>query len=53
MAMMDAKRQLLVLKRDHCLNEQIDKSDLMFLINIAWNKLFTRVDKNKRPITDR
>ena len=32
------KRKLLVLKREHCLKESIDKSRLMLLINITWNK---------------
>ena len=35
------------------MNEIIDKSDLMLLINIVWNKLFARVDKNRRAIADR
>ena len=35
------------------LNESIDKSDLTLLIDITLNKLFTRVDKNRRAITDR
>ena len=52
-AMTDEKRKLLVLKREHYLNESIDKSDLMLLINIMWNKSFVRVDKNKRAIVDR
>ena len=38
MAMIDAKRKLLDLKRQSCMNETIDKGDLMLLINIAWNK---------------
>ena len=53
MTIIDAKRKLLVLKREHCLNESIDKSDLMLLINIAWNQSFIRVDKNMRDITDK
>ena len=35
------------------MNETIDKSYLMLLINIAWNKSFSRVDKNRRDIADR
>ena len=53
MAMIDAKRKLLDLKRQSCMNETIDKSDLMLLINIVWNKSFARVDKNRRLIVDR
>ena len=53
MAMIDIRCHLLVLKREHCLNESIDKCGLILLINIAWNKLFARVDKNRRYITDR
>ena len=53
MAMIDAKRKLLDLKRKSCMNETIDKNDLMLLINIAWNKSFARVDKNRRAIVDR
>ena len=53
MVMIDAKRKLLDLKRMHCLREKIDKSDLMLLINIAWNKLFARIDKNRKAIADR
>ena len=53
MAMTDAKRKLLNLKRKHCLKETIDKTDLMLLINIAWNKSFARIDKNRKAIADR
>jgi len=53
MAMTDVKRKLLDLKRQSCMNETIDTNDLMMLINIAWNKSFARVDKNKRAIADR
>ena len=53
MTMIDAKRKLLDLKRQSCMNETIDKNDLMLLINIAWNKSFARVDKNRRAIADR
>ena len=53
MAMSDAKRKLLNLKRSHCLKVTINKSDLMLLINIAWNKPFARVDENRKAITDR
>ena len=53
MAMTDAKRKLLDLKRKSCMDETIDKNDLMLLINIAWNKSFARVDKNRRAIADR
>ena len=53
MAMTDAKRKLLDLKRKFCMNATIDKNDLMLLINIAWNKSFARVDKNRRAIADR
>ena len=35
------------------MNETIDKSYLMLLINITWNKSFSRVDKNRRAIADR
>ena len=48
MAMTDAKRKLLDLKRIHCLKETIDKSDLILLINIAWNKSFARISINQR-----
>ena len=48
MAMKDAKRELLFLKHEHYLNESIDKSNLMLLINIAWDKSYACVDKNKR-----
>ena len=40
------KRKLLDVKRSHCLKGPINKSELMLLINIVWNKSFTRVDKN-------
>ena len=53
MVMIDAKRKLLDLKRQSCINETIDKSELMVLINIAWNKSFARADKNRRVIADR
>ena len=53
MAITDVKCKLLDLKRIHCLKEIIDKSDLMLLINIVWNKLFACVGKNRRAITDR
>ena len=53
MTTIDSKRQLLVLKGAQCLNESIDKSDLMLLMNIAWNKSFARIDKNRRVIADR
>ena len=53
MAMTDAKRKLLGLKRKSCMNETIDKSDLMLLNNIAQNKSFTRVAKNRRAIVER
>ena len=53
MAMTDAKRKLLDLKRQFCMNETIHKGDLMLLINIAWHKLFARVDQNRRAIADR
>ena len=36
MTMIDTKRKILVLKREHCLNESVDKSDIILLINIAW-----------------
>ena len=39
MTVSDAKRKLLDVKRSHCLKETINKSDLMLLINIAWNIL--------------
>ena len=51
--MTNAKRKLLDLKRSYCLKETMDKSDLILLINIAWNKLFTRIDINKKDIADR
>ena len=51
--MTDTKCKLLDLKRQSCMNEIIDKSDLILLINIAWNKSFARVDKNRRAISDR
>ena len=53
MAMIDAKRKLLDLKRIHCFKETIDKSDLILLINIAWNKSFACIDKNRKTIADR
>ena len=53
MVMTDAKRKLLDLKRQSCMNKTIDKINLMLLINIAWNKLFARIDKNRRAIADR
>ena len=52
-AMIDAKRKLLDLKHQSCMNETIDKNDLILLINIAWNKSFARVDKNRRAIAGR
>ena len=45
--------KLLGLKRQSCMNETVDKGGLMLLINIAWNKSFARVDKNRRDIADR
>ena len=51
--MIDAKRKLLDLKRQSCMNETIDKSDLMLSINIAWNKSLFCVDKNRRAIANR
>ena len=53
MEMTDEKRKSLDLKRSYFLNETIDKSDLMLLINIAWNKSFARIDMNKKDIADR
>ena len=53
MTTVDSKRQLLVLKGAQCLNESIDKSDLMLLMNIAWTKSFARIDKNRIVIVDR
>ena len=53
MATTDAKRQFLDLKRQSCMNETIDKGDFMLLINIAWTKLFSCVDKNRKAIADR
>ena len=53
MAMTYAKRKLLDLKYQSYMNETIDKSDLILLINIAWDKSFVRVDKNRRAIIDR
>ena len=53
MAMTDAKRNLLDLKYQSCMTETIDKIDLMLLINIAWNRSFARVDKNRRAIVER
>ena len=49
--MTDTKRKLLGLNREHCLNELLD--DLMVLINITQNTLFSRVDKNRTVIADR
>ena len=51
--MTDTKGNLLFLKREYCWNESINKSDLMMLINIVFNKLFDRIDKNRRAIADR
>ena len=48
MTMTGANRKLLDLKRSHCLKETIDKSDLILLINIAWNKSFTSISMNQR-----
>ena len=53
MAMIDAKRKLLDLKRIHFFKEEIYKSDLILLINITWNKLFAHIDKNRKAIVDR
>ena len=51
--MIDTKYKLLDLKRSHCLKETIDKSELMLLLNILWNKSFNRIDRNEKAITDR
>ena len=51
--MINTKRKLLVLKHEHCLNDSIDKSDLILLINISQDELFVRVDKNRRDIIDK
>ena len=51
--MINTKGKLLFLKREYCWNELINKSDLMMLINIVWNKLFNRIDKNRRAIANR
>ena len=51
--MIDAKRKLLDLNSKHYLNESIEKSDFMVLINITWNKSFARSDKNRKAISDR
>ena len=48
MAMTYAKRKLLDLKYQSYMNETIDKSDLILLINIAWNKSFTSISMNQR-----
>ena len=53
MEMIDVKRKLLDLKRTQCLKETIDKSELMLLLNILWNKSFNRIDRNEKAITDR
>ena len=51
--MKDTKLKLLILTREHCVNESIVKSDLMMLINITWNKSFAGIDENRRCIADR
>ena len=51
--MINTKGKLLFLKREYCWNELINKNDLMMLINIVWNKLFDRIDKNRRAIANR
>ena len=51
-AMTDVKRKLLDLKRSYCLKETMDKSHVMLLINMAWNKSFTRIDMNKKAVVD-
>ena len=38
MVMIGIKRKLLGFKSSYCVKEIIDKSKLMLLINIAWNK---------------
>ena len=53
MVMIDAKRKLLDLKRQSCMNETIDKGDLLLLINTAWNKAFAHLDNIRRAIADR
>ena len=50
--MIDTKGNLLFLKREYYWNESINRSDLMMLINIVWNKLFDRIDKNRRDIAN-
>ena len=51
--MIDTKGNLLFLKREYYWNESINRSDLMMLINIVWNKLFDRIDENRRDIANR
>ena len=51
--MIDTKGNLLFLKHEYCLHESINKSGLMMLINIVWNKLFDRIDENRRDIANR
>ena len=54
MAMTKAKQDLLALKDSLGLqNEGIVDTDLMPLINQAWDKSFARVEKNKNAISDR
>ena len=52
MTIIDAKRKLLVLKREHCLNKSIKKR-LNIVEQYCYNKSFVRVDKNTRVIADR
>ena len=49
----EAKRKLLDLKRKHCLNETIDESYLILLINIILKKVFACIGQHKETITDR
>ena len=54
MAMTKAKQDLVALKDSLGLqNEGIVDTDLMPLINRAWDKSFARVEKNKNAISDR
>ena len=47
------KRKFFDLKRKHCLNERIDESYLILLINIILKKVFACIGQHKETITDR
>ena len=53
MAMTKAKDEMLEKKIELGLPDGIVETDMMALINIAWDKSFARVQKNKKAIVDR